>query len=109
MTAAFVPAVLITAAVAEIGGCWLVYAVLRGGASPLLLLPALLLLAAFAGLLTLVETGGAGRTFAVYGGIYVAASLVWLALVEGVRPTATDVGGGLVMLAGAALIYLGRS
>lgn len=102
------PIVLAAAALAEIGGCYLVYMVVRLGASPALLLPALAILALFAWLLTMVETGGAGRTFAVYGGVYVAASLVWLWAVEGIRPTVTDVGGGLLVLAGAAVIFAGR-
>lgn len=102
------PVVLIGAAIAEIGGCYLVYVVARLGASPLLLVPGFAALALFGWLLTLVETGGAGRTFAIYGGVYVAASLVWLWAVEGIRPTATDLGGGLLVLAGAALIFAGR-
>lgn len=64
-------------AVAEIGGCYLPYLWLRKDKSVWLLLPAALSLALFAWLLTLHPTG-AGRTYAAYGGVYVAASLVWL-------------------------------
>ena len=72
------------AALAEIVGCFAVWAWWRG-ASPLWLVPGLLSLALFAGLLALVEAGFAGRAFAAYGGIYIAASLAWMWAVEGQR------------------------
>jgi len=43
--------------------------------------------------------------FAVYGGIYIAASLVFMAVVEKVRPDAWDLAGGLICIVGAAVIY----
>jgi small multidrug resistance family-3 protein len=42
----------------------------------------------FAYLLTLVEAAAAGRAYAAYGGIYIAASLLWLWSVEGDVPIA---------------------
>lgn len=41
----------------------------------------------FAYLLTLVEVEHAGRAYAAYGGVYIAAALLWLWIAEGVRPT----------------------
>lgn len=102
-------AALAAAAAAEIAGCYLVYAVWRLGWSWPWLAAAAILLGLFAALLALVDTGGAGRTFAVYGGVYVAASLVWLRLVEGTDLQTSDLIGGAVVLAGAGLIYLGRT
>jgi small multidrug resistance family-3 protein len=61
----------------------------------------------FAWLLTLVETGHAGRAFAAYGGVYIAASILWLWTVEGARPDRWDLIGGLVCLCGAAIILFG--
>lgn len=58
-------------AVAEILGCYLPWLVLKQGRSPFLLFPAALSLALFAGLLTLHPTA-AGRTYAAYGGMYMA-------------------------------------
>lgn len=99
-------ALFVITALAEIVGCYLFYLWLRGGKSALLLLPAMLVLAGFACLLTLHPTGAA-RTYAAYGGVYIAVSLGWLWLVEGERPTTWDVAGALVAVMGMALIVLG--
>ncbi len=92
------------AALAEIGGCYAVYAVLRLGRPALWLVPGIVLLALFAWLLTLVETGAAGRTYAIYGAVYILAALGWMVLVERVRPDAWDIAGVLLCLIGAAII-----
>ncbi|MGJ0223592.1 YnfA family protein, partial [Streptococcus pyogenes] len=92
----------VATALAEIVGCYLPYLWTRGG-SPWLLLPAAASLAVFVWLLTLHPTA-AGRVYAAYGGVYVAVALGWLWAVDGVRPTAWDVGGVLVAMAGMALI-----
>jgi small multidrug resistance family-3 protein len=94
------------AAAAEIGGCYAVWAVLRLGASPWWLAPGLLLLAAFAWLLTLVDAAAAGRAFAAYGGVYILASLAWMWGIEGLRPDRWDVAGAALCIAGAAVILL---
>ncbi|AKQ65580.1 hypothetical protein A176_002492 [Myxococcus hansupus] len=93
-------------AVAEVVGCYLPYLWLRQGKSPLLLVPAAGSLALFAWLLTLHPTGAA-RTYAAYGGVYIAVALVWLWLVEGERPTTWDLVGALVAILGMAIIVLG--
>lgn len=92
------------AALAEIGGCFAVWAVLRLHHSPLWLFPGLAALAIFAWLLTLVDTQAAGRAYAAYGGVYIVASLAWLWVVEAVRPDRFDLIGAAVALSGAAII-----
>ncbi len=82
---------------------------LRQGASALWLIPGGVALAAFAWLLTLVPGDAAGRAFAAYGGVYVAASLAWLFLLEGVRPNGWDLAGVALCLAGTAVILLGAT
>ena len=91
-------------ALAEIAGCFAVWAWMRLGASALWLVPGLASLAAFAWLLTLAPSDAAGRAYAAYGGVYIAASLVWLWAVEGQRPDGWDVTGAAVCLLGAAII-----
>jgi small multidrug resistance family-3 protein len=93
----------VVTAVAEIVGCYLPYLWLRKQQSPLLLLPAALSLSLFAWLLTLHPTS-AGRTYAAYGGVYVATALVWLWLVDGQRPDRWDLTGGAITLVGMAII-----
>lgn len=95
------------AALAEIAGCFAFWAWARADRSPLWLAPGLLALALFAFLLTRVESAFAGRAFAAYGGVYIAASIGWLWAVEGARPDRWDLLGGAVCLAGAGLILWG--
>ena len=90
-------------AVAEIVGCYLPYRWLREGASAWLLVPAASSLALFAWLLTL-HPSAAGRTYAAYGGIYIAVAVLWLWSVEGIRPTAWDWLGVALTLSGMAVI-----
>ena len=99
-------ALFVGTAVAEIVGCYLSYLWLRKGGSPVLLVPAAASLALFAYLLTL-HPHAAGRVYAAYGGIYIATALVWLWLVDGVRPDRWDMLGVAVALAGMMLIYFG--
>src|SRR3546814_15578817 len=82
--------IYLAAALAEIGGCFAFWAWLRLGRSALWLVPGLAALALFAFLLTRSEAGFAGRAYAAYGGVYIAASLAWLWLVEGVCPDRWD-------------------
>ncbi len=92
-------------AVAEIVGCYLPWLVLKQGKSLWLLLPAALSLALFAWLLTLHPTA-AGRTYAAYGGMYIAVALLWLRLVDGAVLTRWDLAGASLALAGMAIIAL---
>jgi len=92
-------------AVMEIVGCYLPWLVLRQGRSALWLLPAAVALALFAWLLTLHPTA-AGRTYAAYGGMYIAVALLWLRWVDGVALTRWDVAGAAIALVGMAVIAL---
>ncbi|EGZ45580.1 YnfA family protein [Neisseria wadsworthii] len=93
-------------AVMEILGCWLPYLWLRQNGSPWLLLPAAICLAVFSWLLTL-HPEASGRVYAAYGGVYVSTALVWLWLVDGVRPQLTDWLGVILCLSGMLVIMLG--
>jgi small multidrug resistance family-3 protein len=95
------------AALAEIAGCFAFWAWARLDRSPLWLVPGVLSLCLFAFLLTKVDAVFAGRAFAAYGGVYIAASLGWLWAVEGARPDRWDVIGAAVCLVGAGVILWG--
>lgn len=90
-------------AVAEIVGCYLPWLWLKKGGSVWLLLPAAVSLAAFAWLLTLHEAAS-GRVYAAYGGMYISVAILWLWTVDGIRPSAWDVAGVVVTLAGMSII-----
>ncbi len=100
-----VAALFALTAVAEIVGCYLPWLVLRDGKSVWLLLPAAVSLGVFAWLLTL-HPAAAGRTYAAYGGMYIAVALLWLHFVEGIALSRWDVSGAAVALAGMAMIAL---
>lgn len=95
-----------SAALAEIAGCFAFWAWLKLDRSSLWLVPGIVSLALFAWLLTLVPSDAAGRAYAAYGGVYIAASLVWLWLAEGQRPDRFDLVGAAICLVGAAVILL---
>ncbi len=97
-------AVYLTAAIAEIGGCFAFWTWLRLGRSPLWGIVGAASLVIFGMLLTRSETAFAGRAFAAYGGVYIAASLLWLFVVERVVPDRWDIIGAGICLVGAAII-----
>lgn len=92
------------AAFFEIAGCFAFWMSLRRGASPLIAVLGVASLIAFAFALTRVDSAFAGRAYAAYGGIYIAASLVWLWWIEGQAPTRTDLAGAALAIAGAVII-----
>ena len=92
-------------AVAEIVGCYLPWLVVKQDRSAWLLLPAAFSLALFAWLLTLHPTA-AGRTYAAYGGMYIAVALVWLHVVDGIALSRWDFVGAAIALVGMAVIAL---
>ncbi len=93
-------------AVAEIVGCYLPYLWLKKDGSIWLLVPAAISLALFAWLLTLHPTA-AGRVYAAYGGVYVFVAILWLWVVDAIRPTMWDMVGSAVALLGMAIIMFG--
>ena len=99
-------AIYAAAALAEIAGCFAIWAWWRAGASALWLVPGAASLASFGWLLALSPAGFAGRAYAAYGGVYVAASILWLWGIEGAHPDRWDMIGALLVLAGAAVILL---
>ena len=96
-------ALFVLAGALEIGGGWLVWRALRGGA-PLSwgILGALGLVAY--GCVPPLQPSRFGRVYAAYGGIFIALSLLWGWLADGDRPDTCDLAGALLCLAGAAVM-----
>ncbi|UJP05080.1 MAG: YnfA family protein [Nitrosomonas sp.] len=90
-------------AIAEIIGCYLPYLWLTQGKSVWLLIPAGLSLMLFAWLLSL-HPAAAGRVYAAYGGVYIFVAILWLWAIDGIKPSAWDLTGSLIALAGMAII-----
>lgn len=95
------------AAIAEIAGCFAFWAWLKLDRSPLWLIPGMASLALFAFLLARVDSDAAGRAYASYGGVYIAASIAWLWLIEQKPPDRWDLIGAAVCLGGAGIILMG--
>lgn len=96
----------VVTAVAEIAGCYAIYAWLRLGKPMWWLAPGAIALMLFGYLLTL-HPGPAGRIYAAYGAVYIAASIAWMWAAEKHLPDRWDFLGAAVCLAGAAIIYFG--
>lgn len=92
------------AALAEIGGAWLVWQGVREHKGSLWMGAGVLALGAYGFVATLQPDAHFGRILAAYGGVFVAGSLLWGALVDGFRPDRWDVAGALICLLGVAVI-----
>lgn len=93
-------------AISEIVGCYLPYLWLKQGGSAWLLIPAAFSLALFVWLLTL-HPEAAGRIYAAYGGVYISVAIMWLWIVNSIKPTLTDWVGVSVCLLGMVIIMMG--
>ena len=95
------------AAVAEIGGAWLVWQGVREHRGLAWVGAGIAALAAYGFAATLQEEMHFGRILAAYGGIFVAGSLAWGVVADGFRPDRYDLTGAAVCLAGVAVIMFG--
>lgn len=94
----------VLAALAEIGGAWLVWQGVREQRGLLWVGAGVLALGAYGFVATFQPDPNFGRILAAYGGIFVAGSLLWGAVVDGFRPDRWDIAGAVVCILGVALI-----
>ena len=92
------------AAVAEIGGAWLVWQGVREHRGVAWVGAGIATLAAYGFVATLQEDPHFGRILAAYGGIFVAGSLAWGMVADGFRPDRWDLAGAALCLAGVSVI-----
>lgn len=104
MTVAKSVALFVLAAIAEIGGAWLVWQGWREHRGVLWIAGGIVALGAYGFVATFQPDPNFGRILAAYGGIFVAGSLAWGMLVDGFRPDRWDVTGAAVCLAGVTVI-----
>jgi small multidrug resistance family-3 protein len=92
------------AAVAEIGGAWLVWRGVREHRGWLFVAAGLIALGCYGFVATLQPDAHFGRILAAYGGVFVAGSLLWGMVFDRFRPDRWDLVGAAVCLAGVAVI-----
>ena len=92
------------AALAEIGGAWLVWQGVREDRGWIWVGAGFIALGLYGLVATLQPDAHFGRILAAYGGVFVAGSLAWGMVADGFRPDRYDVGGALICLVGVAVI-----
>ena len=92
------------AAVAEIGGAWLIWQGVREHRGLVWVGAGVASLAAYGFVATLQDDANFGRILAAYGGIFVAGSLAWGIVADGFRPDRYDLIGAAVCLVGVGVI-----
>ena len=98
------------AAVAEIGGAWLIWQGVREHRGLLWAGAGVVALGGYGFVATLQPDASFGRVLAAYGGVFVVGSLVWAMALDGFRPDRFDLIGAVVCLVGVAVImYAPRS
>jgi small multidrug resistance family-3 protein len=94
----------VLAALAEIGGAWLVWQGVRENRGWIWIGAGILALGAYGFVATLQPDAHFGRILAAYGGVFVAGLLAWGMVMDGFRPDRYDIAGALVCLVGVAVI-----
>ena len=94
----------VLAAVAEIGGAWLVWQGVREQRGWIWIGAGVIALGAYGFVATLQPDAHFGRILAAYGGVFVAGSLLWGVALDGFRPDRWDIIGALICLIGVVVI-----
>lgn len=97
-------ALFVVAAVAEIGGAWLVWQGVREHRGLLWIGAGVIALGLYGFVATLQPDANFGRILAAYGGVFVAGSLAWGMVMDGFKPDRYDVVGASICLVGVAVI-----
>jgi small multidrug resistance family-3 protein len=94
----------VVAAVAEIGGAWLIWQGIREHRGVAWVGAGIVALAGYGFVATLQDDPNFGRILAAYGGIFVAGSLAWGIVADGFKPDRYDLAGAMICLVGVAVI-----
>ncbi|SDH06506.1 YnfA family protein [Microbacterium sp. 77mftsu3.1] len=106
MTTARIVTLFVVAALAEIGGAWLIWQAVRENRGWWFALLGIVALGAYGFVAAFQPDANFGRVLAAYGGVFIAGSLAWGIVVDGFRPTLWDYVGSAIALVGAAIIIL---
>ena len=94
----------VVAALAEIGGAWLVWQGVREQRGLPWIGAGMIALGLYGFVATLQPDADFGRILAAYGGVFVVGSLMWGVVADGFEPDRYDILGAAVCLAGVAII-----
>jgi len=94
----------VVAAVAEIGGAYLMWQAIKEGRGVLFGLAGAVALTGYGAVAALQPDGQFGRVLAAYGGVFIVGSLLWGMAFDGFRPDRFDLVGAVVCLVGVAVI-----
>ena len=94
----------VLAAIAEIGGAWLIWQGVREQRGWIWMGAGVVALGVYGFVATLQPDAQFGRILAAYGGIFVAGSLLWGMALDGYRPDRWDLTGALICLVGVGII-----
>ncbi|MBB4942967.1 small multidrug resistance family-3 protein [Streptosporangium album] len=94
----------VVAALAEIGGAWLIWQGVREHRGAWWIGAGIVALGLYGFVATLQPDAGFGRILAAYGGVFVAGSLAWGMVADGFRPDRWDLAGAAICLIGVAVI-----
>ena len=97
-------ALFIAAAIAEIGGAWLIWQGVREHRGWIWIGAGVIALGLYGFVATLQPDPNFGRILAAYGGVFVAGSLAWGMIFDGFRPDRYDIAGAIMCLIGVAVI-----
>ncbi|WP_341945373.1 YnfA family protein [Microbacterium sp. LWH11-1.2] len=106
MTVFRIVVLFVLAALAEIGGAWLIWQAVKEDRGWIFAVLGVMALGAYGFIAALQPDANFGRVLASYGGIFIAGSLAWGIIVDGFRPTVWDWVGSSVALVGAAIVIL---
>ena len=94
----------VAAAIAEIGGAYLMWQAIKDGRGLLFALAGAVALAGYGAIAALQPDSHFGRILAAYGGVFIVGSLLWGVVFDGFRPDRFDLAGAMLCLAGVAVI-----
>jgi small multidrug resistance family-3 protein len=94
----------VAAAIAEIGGAYLMWQAIKEHRGPLFAVAGAVALVGYGAVAALQPDAHFGRVLAAYGGVFIVGSLLWGVLFDGFRPDRYDITGALACLVGVAVI-----
>ncbi|MDA0164215.1 YnfA family protein [Solirubrobacter ginsenosidimutans] len=101
-------ALFIAAAIAEIGGAYLVWLGFKDDKGIAFVALGAMALTAYGVLAALQPSQEFGRVLAAYGGVFIVGSLLWGVVFDDFRPDRADLLGAAICLIGVTVIMYGR-